>query len=432
MFVIRLAKDTKAKPNANHANARPNISLVVSNLKPAPRQPLPRGAVFKPDTTREGLRTAIRRRLEIPLFIAPPFCQCVSNGFNHMMTSLRFENFRGFTDLRVAPLKRINLITGANNTGKTGLLEGLFLLFYNNQVLWPLQSMPGMFRSSVAGPGLGSAPSPDDFSNFWESLFHDRQMNVEPTITGINAAGASCVCRLKVHPGGIHVIEELTPNGARQAQIHPSPPFHWTIGPNGVVGQANKINPSGQDFIVLSTKLEHPIQDAELFNQVSLTEGGEEKLLSFLKQIDSRLVKLRYAKAPRMSQALVYAHFGQRNALSITQSGQGFSKLFSLYCRMLLSKAKIVFIDEIENGLYYETLPQIWKGIAALAETENIQIFATTHSRECIVAAHEVMAATPDYNFALHRLQRVDGKIEAITHDKEMMKAALSAGLEVR
>ncbi len=133
-----------------------------------------------------------------------------------------------------------------------------------------------------------------------------------------------------------------------------------------------------------------------------------------------------------MSQPLAYAHFGLKNALSITQSGQGFSKLFSLYCRMLLSKTKIVFIDEIENGLYYETLPQIWKGIAALAETEKIQIFATTHSRECILAAHEVMAATPDYDFALHRLQRVNGKIEAITHDKEMLEAAFETGLEVR
>ena len=155
--------------------------------------------------------------------------------------------------------------------------------------------------------------------------------------------------------------------------------------------------------------------------------------MTLLMQIDPRLQKLRYAKAPRMSQALVYAHFlGMTNAISMTQTGQGFSKLFSLFCRMLLSNAKIVFIDEIENGLYYETLPQIWKGIATLAASENIQVFATTHSQECIVAAHETMKTMPKYDFALHRIQRVKGEIEAVTHDEQMLDAAIKSGLEVR
>ena len=65
-----------------------------------------------------------------------------------------------------------------------------------------------------------------------------------------------------------------------------------------------------------------------------------------------------------------------------------FSKLLNLYCAMLISKAKVLLIDELENGLYYSILPQIWRGIATLAESEQIQVFATTHSRECILAAH--------------------------------------------
>jgi AAA15 family ATPase/GTPase len=116
----------------------------------------------------------------------------------------------------------------------------------------------------------------------------------------------------------------------------------------------------------------------------------------------------------------------------MNQTGQGFSKLFSLFCRMLVSKAEVLFIDEIENGLYYEAMPQIWRGIAALAASEGIQVFATTHSRECIVAAHETLKATADYDFAFHRIQRVKGRLEAITHDQEMLDTAIKSGLEVR
>ena len=44
-----------------------------------------------------------------------------------MITSFRIKNFRGFQDLTIQPLKRVNLIGGKNNTGKTALLEALLL-----------------------------------------------------------------------------------------------------------------------------------------------------------------------------------------------------------------------------------------------------------------------------------------------------------------
>jgi AAA15 family ATPase/GTPase len=95
---------------------------------------------------------------------------------------------------------------------------------------------------------------------------------------------------------------------------------------------------------------------------------------------------------------------------------------------MLVSKAEVLLIDDIENGIHCETLPQIWKGIATLAASENIQVFATTHSRECLAAAHETMKALPAYDFALHRLQRVNGQLQAVTHDQAMLEAALQSG----
>jgi AAA15 family ATPase/GTPase len=44
-----------------------------------------------------------------------------------MIEELVLENFRGFRSLGVQGLKPVNLIVGHNNTGKTSLLEGIFL-----------------------------------------------------------------------------------------------------------------------------------------------------------------------------------------------------------------------------------------------------------------------------------------------------------------
>ena len=45
-----------------------------------------------------------------------------------MFKNLRIRNFRAFGDLEIPRLGRINLVTGKNNSGKTSLLEALFLL----------------------------------------------------------------------------------------------------------------------------------------------------------------------------------------------------------------------------------------------------------------------------------------------------------------
>jgi hypothetical protein len=74
----------------------------------------------------------------------------------------------------------------------------------------------------------------------------------------------------------------------------------------------------------------------------------------------------------------------------------------------------------------------VWKGIAEVAEKEDLQIFATTHSWECIQAASKVFKERGSDDFALHRLQRVHGEIQAIAHDLQMIEVASETDLEIR
>ena len=99
---------------------------------------------------------------------------------------------------------------------------------------------------------------------------------------------------------------------------------------------------------------------------------------------------------------------------------------------MIIAEAKVVLIDEIENGIHHSALPQVWTGLAEIARQEDLQIFATTHSWECIQAAHQVFSASMPYDFALHRLQRVKGDIQAVTHDQAMIEVAAETELEIR
>ena len=92
----------------------------------------------------------------------------------------------------------------------------------------------------------------------------------------------------------------------------------------------------------------------------------------------------------------------------------------------------VVLVDEIENGLYYQVMEKVWAAIGEMAEASGVQLFATTHSDECFRAAHRAFSGMHEYNFRLHRLDRVGGENRSVTFDQEMLETAIRSGLEAR
>src|SRR5882672_4386810 len=92
-----------------------------------------------------------------------------------MLKSLHIKNFRGLRDLKIEPLKRVNLITGQNNTGKTGVLEALTLLLYEPNPAH-CANLPNLFRSNGNG---------DTNETFWKWLFYNKSLtqNVEINVS---------------------------------------------------------------------------------------------------------------------------------------------------------------------------------------------------------------------------------------------------------
>jgi AAA15 family ATPase/GTPase len=92
----------------------------------------------------------------------------------------------------------------------------------------------------------------------------------------------------------------------------------------------------------------------------------------------------------------------------------------------------VALVDEIENGLHHSILSKVWQVIGDAARRFDTQIFAATHSFECIQAAHQAFEKSESYDFQLHRLERIAGKIQAVTYDQETLAAAVKSDLEVR
>ncbi len=343
-----------------------------------------------------------------------------------MITNLQIRNFRGLKDVSLRELRRVNLVVGGNDTGKTSVLEALILLLGEGSMV---SELPITFRNNQGGGQSGS--NPDDRENFWAWLFYDRdpanhieivaetdQRRVLTISTGLvpegdytNAPKVSVLTRTAGDGRGAQFLVRFDRNNL---QIHAPP------------------SPEGLQVSRLSVRPSHPVLDAEKFNQIALESGGEARFEKIMREIEPRLKRLRYAKLPGTSSPLVFADIGLSRAVPATQMGQAFNRILHIYAEILTSKTNVLLIDEIENGIFSESLELIWKGLLAVCAEQNVQIFATTHSRECVMAAYSAAHNRGKDELSVQRLQIVNGKIEAARLGAQHLEMAAEMGLEVR
>lgn len=111
--------------------------------------------------------------------------------------------------------------------------------------------------------------------------------------------------------------------------------------------------------------------------------------------------------------------------------GQGFGRLLIIIAAMVLQEGPIYLIDELDAGFHYSTLADVWRVIVDAAIDHSAQVFATTHSYECLEAAVQGSRGY-EGKLAMFRLQRDAERVIAVDVDDEGLRDAVSLGFEMR
>lgn len=106
-------------------------------------------------------------------------------------------------------------------------------------------------------------------------------------------------------------------------------------------------------------------------------------------------------------------------------------RVLGIALALVNAKDSMLLIDEFEDGLYTAILPDIWKLIFRIAERLNVQVFATTHSWECIEGFQQAAQESPQEGLLI-RLQYKQNEIAAILYDKEELSIVTRGRIEVR
>jgi hypothetical protein len=328
-----------------------------------------------------------------------------------MLNRIQIQNFRSFRDVEIGPFKRINLIAGLNNAGKTGLLEAIFLALQRGIV------PPGPFTQSANFPDLFRVFSPQTNlnENFWPWLFSDKNLSEDIKITVFDESGREEVFVMgqpqNMFPKGRVGLDQVSNLGTFQVRRTKD-------------SQTLLLRPA-----VFASHPSDPVQDAIDYNRVIL-KRAKKKVEELLRQIDPRLQAIEALQTGQ--RPLIYADIGLPEMIPVSHLGEGFCRLLDIYSELLAGEAKVLLIDEVENGVHHSVLPIVWKGLITAARELDVQIFATTHSAECIFAADQAARESQPYDLCLIRLDRVDGEAKATIVDEKGLETAREFDWELR
>lgn len=314
-----------------------------------------------------------------------------------MFTTLELRNFRSFDDLKLQGLRRINLVVGRNNSGKTALLEGIAAVADPQKI----GHLPGLLRPKVRQ------------EIYFRWLIRDAVDAAEALVSARNeATSRSVILRRKTR-------------GARIASTGLMPVLQTQRFTVFIPKDQQPIN-----FHAVSVQPRTPEEVVKLFGTAVARRGGEQRMDTLFHEMDERIQKVRVIAGDDGFQ--VRFDFNLSEMLPLSQLGQGVHRLITIFSELIVEDSSLCIIDEIENGIHHSMLEQIWTGIATAAESLDIQVFATTHSEECIQAADAAFSKRSVYDFAIIQLFRVERGIQGRVLDRKHIEAAIAGEIDLR
>ena len=374
-----------------------------------------------------------------------------------MLKSLVINNFRGHCKLKLSGLQSVNLLVGMNNSGKTSVLEAIELLASRGsfESIWQMASRRGE-RIVVQEPGTRYSES--DLSQ----LFNGRQIELGSTITVLaNTENGEESIKLSIvaeneqnlfsesedvddddstgssgFVGSVELCVQWYGGGAPgEYRI----PISRRRGISSRLVARQIISRDKNPVNYVSTAALSVDEVLTLFDEVVLTDEEDllVEVLQFIEPSIDRVASVASDRSRLSSRSsrggIVVKQRGSRRRIPIGSMGDGIWRLMGIALALVNSKDGVLLIDEVDTGLHYTVLSDLWHLVAKTSKRLNVQVFATTHSRDCYESLASIITEGGSQSRATASIQRIDPDGEGTTAFTEAeIVAAAERGIEVR
>ena len=393
-----------------------------------------------------------------------------------MLNSLEIKNFRALEDFKVAKLGRVNLIVGKNNSGKSTVLEAL-RIYAGNAYPKLLESIAASHDEKYKQE-FTILDEPDTSIVPFEDLFTGRQLPDDETEIIIGESTSSDQALHLCHRFNVDREERVT-DAEGKTHISKSGDYvtklsfiDWTneqiSDDYGRIREVLLVTKNNMSFPIYlnSRTLDLTSLNIRFFSKkfgATKCSFIPTQLVSIdeLAQEWSNIVGTEYEDVAKQALRIILPEFQEiyfvPNTSSANESkhiakvklpnlprpvplkslGDGMIRILQLALKLVSAQGGFLLIDEIENGLHYSIQEKVWAWLFEVAERLDIQVFATTHSWDCVQNFTKVAyenETTEGILFRMGKSARTSnrGQIIATVYDKSELYNITQADIEIR
>lgn len=326
-------------------------------------------------------------------------------------TSLHIESYKKLRNLTLSKISRINLFAGFNNSGKTTLLEAIYLLTRQNDFAGILEVIRR--RGKI----------PEDHIN---PEWLVEQLSNEIKISGTFDQQASSVSirnyvseDSKLDKSRYLTSVEITSNFGTEGQESTTHIFKGRERET----EAESIKLLSQVVYSSPFFLNEPHRYASFYHK-SVQSKALPKIFEFIRR--EVVPSLNDIRLVDDLQRFLVDDAQYPTAMDLMNYGEGLQRIFFISLLFASAQNGVILIDEFENAIHADLISKFAPFIHQLAVTFNVQVFLTSHSKECIDSFVQNVPNVDD--FAYYALVATENHVEARAFSGKGFQRLLMAG----
>lgn len=293
----------------------------------------------------------------------------IKNHFHHLI----IQQYKKLNKLEVKKLSKVNIFVGGNNMGKTSILESFYLASQLNNINAFLELEKFRSRLNHINPqwlaNSISQEKPIELKGIFNTTAFEVHIRNQPSESSdFDKTGyiTTIITESKVDESSfsseLHLFE--TKDAERR--------FSTSM----MICPANFTSPYRYNNDLLKKA-----------HSFAVSEKYFDEILSFIQfYLDKNIETIDLIEEANKQSRFMVTSSTLTKAIDITKYGEGLQRVFEIALLMVYSTNGIICIDEIDSAIHKSLLIKFTEFVQRLADKFNVQVFLTTHSKECIDA----------------------------------------------